>query len=214
MQPLSIISPEDKEEAASQIQKIGRGVRGLDEIQMWILRKDGQRRFVSARISSVQHADNRYVFIILTDITELKSKEAALKKSEQRLRTMAENIQDGLIIVENGNVVFANHRIANITGYSNEELVKMKSADLVSPQERDKIEEMVKSVRPDSEKPGEVTIWINRKDGSRRCILGRVTAANDNNTVTTFITMTDITESTEREQVLRNRIAALQKLVE
>jgi len=213
MQPLSIISPEDKEEAACQIQKMESGDRELNELQLWIQRKDGQRRFVSARISAVQHADTRYAFIILTDITELKAKEAALKQSEQRFRTMAENIQDGLIIVENGDVVFANHRIAIITGYSNEELIKMKSADLVSPEDRDKIEKMVKNTRPDSEKPGEVTVWINRKDGSRRCILGRVTAANYSNTVTTYITMTDITESTEREQALRDRIAALQKLV-
>ncbi|MDD1688545.1 MAG: hypothetical protein LUO90_03150, partial [Methanoregula sp.] len=53
-----------------------------------------------------------YAFIILTDITELKANEAALKESEQRFRMMAENIQDGLIIVENGKFVFANHRIA------------------------------------------------------------------------------------------------------
>ena len=213
MQPLSIISPEDKEEAACQIQKMENGNHELNELQLWIQRKDNQRRFVSARISDVQHADTRYAFVILTDITELKAKEAALKQSEQRFRTMAENIQDGLIIVENGDVVFANHRIAIITGYSNEELIKMKSADLVSPEDRDKIEKMVKNIQADSERPGEVTIWINRKDGSRRCILGRVTAANYNNNINTYITMTDITESTEREQALRDRIAALQKLV-
>jgi PAS domain S-box-containing protein len=115
MQPLSIIAPEDKEEAARQIQKIQKGEYGLNELQVWIQRKDGRRRFVSARISDVKHADTRYTFIVLTDITELKEKEAALKQSEQRFRTMAENIQDGLIIVENGNVVFANHRIAIIT---------------------------------------------------------------------------------------------------
>jgi PAS domain S-box-containing protein len=126
---------------------------------------------------------------------------------------MAENIQDGLIIIENGNVVFANHRIAIITGYSNEELITMTSADLVSPEDLDRIEEIVTNIRPDSEKPGEITIWIKRKDGSLRCILGRVTAAFYNNTVSVYITMTDITESTEREQALRDKIAALQKLV-
>jgi len=213
MQPLSIIAPEDNEEAARQIQKIQRGEPGLNELQVWIQRKDGRRRFVLARISDVKHADTRYTFIILTDITELKEKEAALKQSERRFRTMAENIQDGLIIVENGNVVFANHRIAIITGYSNQELITMTSADLVSPEDLDKIEEIVTNIRPDSEKPGELTIWIKRKDGSLRCILGRVTAALDNNTVSTYITMTDITESTEREQALRDKIAALQKLV-
>jgi PAS domain S-box-containing protein len=213
MNPLSIIDLEDQKEVASQIKKMDKRYQGLSELRMWILRKDGQRRFTSARISAVQHADTRYAFIILTDITELKANEAALKESEQRFRMMAENIQDGLIIVENGNFVFANHRIADITGYSNEELTRMRSADLVSPEDHEKIEEIVTTIRPDSEKPGEFTVWINRKDGSSRCILGRVTAALHNNMVSTYITMSDITESTEREQALRDRIAALQKLI-
>ncbi len=122
MNPLSIIAPDDQENVTSQIKKIDEKDQGLTELRMWILRKDGQRRFTSARISALQHADTRYAFIILTDMTELKANEAALKESEQRFRMMAENIQDGLIIVENGNFVFANHRIADISGYSNEEL--------------------------------------------------------------------------------------------
>jgi hypothetical protein len=89
----------------------------------------------------------------------------------------------------------------------------MKSADLVSPEDHKKIEDIVTTIRPDSEKPGEFTIWINRKSGSRRCILGRVTAALHETTLSTYITMTDITESTEREQALRDRIAALQKFI-
>jgi PAS domain S-box-containing protein len=115
--------------------------------------------------------------------------------------------------VENGKFVFANHRIAEITGYSQEELSRMKSADLVSPEDHEKIEGIVSAVQPDSEKPGEFTIWIHRKGGSRRCILGRVTAALHDATLSTYITMTDITESTEREQALRDRIASLQKFI-
>ena len=213
MDPLSIIDPEDQQGEASQIRKLEKKGQGLSELRMWILRKDGQRRFTSARISAVQHADTRYAFIILTDITELKANEAALKESEQRFRMMAENIQDGLIIVENGKFVFANHRIADITGYSKEELTRMKSSDLVSSEDHDKIDSIVTTIRPDSEKPGEFTIWINRKGGSRRCILGRVTAALHDATVSTYITVTDITESTEREQALRDRIASLQKFI-
>jgi len=213
MDPLSIIDPEDKQVLVSPIRKLEKKGQGLTELRVWILRKDGQRRFTSARISAVHHADTHYAFIILTDITELTANEAALKESEQRFRMMAENIQDGLIIVENGKFVFSNHRIADITGYSKEELTRMNSADLVSMEDHEKIEGIVKSVRPDSEKPGEFIVWMNRKYGSRRCILGRVTAALHDRTVSTYITVTDITESTEREQALRDRIAALQKFI-
>jgi PAS domain S-box-containing protein len=115
--------------------------------------------------------------------------------------------------VENGNFVFANHRIQDITGYSHKELIRMKSTDLVSPEDHEKIEKIMKNTHPDSEKPGEFTLWINRKDGNRRCILARVTAALHNKTVSTYCTMTDITESIEREQALRDRIAALQKFI-
>jgi PAS domain-containing protein len=38
---------------------------------------------------------------------------------------MAENIHDGLIIVEQGRIVFANRRISEITGYSDDELKEM-----------------------------------------------------------------------------------------
>jgi PAS domain S-box-containing protein len=213
MDPLSIIDPQDKKQVAGQIRKIDGSTEGLTQLGMWIQRKDGQRRFTSAKISAVRHADTRYVFIILTDITEFKANEAALKESEQRFRLMAENIQDGLIIIENGQIVFANQRIAAITGFSDQELIRMKSSDLVSPEDHEKIEDIIANTRPDSEKPGEFTIWITRKDGSRRCILGRVTAAMLHITVSIYITITDITESIEREQALRNQIAALQKFI-
>ena len=101
----------------------------------------------------------------------------------------------------------------DISGYSTEELIHMKSVDLASREDHEKIEEIVRNTRPDSEKPGEFTVWINRKDGSRRCILGRVTAAMLHITVSIYITITDITESIEREQALRNQIAALQKFI-
>jgi PAS domain S-box-containing protein len=89
----------------------------------------------------------------------------------------------------------------------------MKSSDLVTPQDRDRIEKTVINIRPDSE-PEALTIRVKRKDGSIRCILSRISAAIFDDSITTYITMTDITESTEREQALRDRIAALQKSVD
>ncbi len=66
-----------------------------------------------------------YNFIIFTDITDLKIQEARVSESEQRFRMMADNIQDGLFIVENDKVVFSNRRIKEITGYSFDEMAKM-----------------------------------------------------------------------------------------
>ena len=213
MNPLSIVAPEDRQQAFDQMRMMETGYERPSKLEMWIIRKDGERRFVYGRVTTTEDAGTRYTFIIFTDITELKDKEAALLQSEQRFRTMVENIQDGLIIVENGQFVFANRRISTITGYSIEELKGMKQSDLVSREDCDHIENLITKTSPGAEDSQEITFWITRKDGSRRCILGRITTAVRDTIVSSYVTMTDITEATEREKALRDRIAELQHLI-
>ena len=226
MNPVLIVAPEDRKKVEMVFQKSGMPpLSGSRDILVWIMRKDKKRRFVYGRSTILQSGKNTYEFFILTDITELKSKETALMESEQRFRTMAENIQDGLIIIEAGTIVFTNRRISEITGYSLEEMMQMGFSDLVSwekivagdaedtlhPTKREKIQEIIKNTRPDSPVPGEFKLSIQRKDGRKRFIHGKVTAAEQSGKVSTYITMTDITEFAEREQVLRDQIASLQQ---
>jgi PAS domain S-box-containing protein len=213
MEPLAIVAPECTDEARSQMEKLKKNPEQPGELQMWIITKAGERRFAYVRVTAVRHHDTYYHFIIFTDLTELKQQEIRLRQSEQRFRMMAENISDGLVVAENGSVVFANRRISEITGYSHEDLIRMKYADLVTPEDYERLEEIIHTTLPDSGKPGQFTVWIRCRDGSSRCILGRVTAAWQESVMSTYITMTDITESMEREQALRDRLAALQQRI-
>jgi PAS domain-containing protein len=55
-----------------------------------------------------------------------------LAESEERFRRMAESIQDGLTIIEQGQVVYLNDRVCAITGRSREELTTMSSLDFAT----------------------------------------------------------------------------------
>ncbi|NLD56873.1 MAG: PAS domain S-box protein, partial [Methanomicrobiales archaeon] len=123
-EPLTIIAPESQEDATHQIRDLESSPEKPSGLQAWIIRKDAERRFVYARISGVRHHDTLYNFIIFTDITDVKAQEAQLRESEERFRLMADNIQDGLIIVENDAIVFSNRRIKDISGYSMDELAQ------------------------------------------------------------------------------------------
>ncbi|MGD0080854.1 MAG: PAS domain-containing protein [Methanoregula sp.] len=227
MDPLTIIAPESHEKAAEQIQDFEAHPDKPGDLQIWIIRKDKERRFVYARISGVRHHDTYYNFIILTDMTELKTQGSRVRESEQRFRTMADNIQDGLIIVENDKIVFSNRRIKEITGYSADEMAEMglhgtllaqhekAAADsgIVPVTDMNRIEEIFRSVKPDSPTPGEFKIWLPRKDGMHRYIHGKITAAKNGNIISSYITISDITDFAEREKILRERIDALQDLV-
>jgi len=227
MNPISIIDHADKKKAKKMFRNLETSSPEPTVIQLWIIRKEGERRFVYVRSTVLQHATKTYVFIILTDITELRSKEAVLKETEQRFRMMAENIQDGLIIIENNKIVFSNRRISEITGYSDREMMNMgftdliswekliatESTDIVSLSDVEKMEKVIRTTRPGSATPADVKIWIQRKDGGKRFIHGKVTAAEHDGIVSTYITATDITEFAEKEKALRDRIASLQELI-
>jgi PAS domain S-box-containing protein len=228
MDPIAIIPPDCQDDMVKRFQEIEKHPDNPASLQMWIIRKDGERRFVYLRFSAVKHSNILYNFIIFTDITELRAQEAKVRESEQRFRMMAENIQDGLIIVENEQVVYSNPRINEISGYSEEEMRSMglhgtiiveevssgmAAAELIPHRERTKIEEIVRSVQPDSGIPGEFKIWIRRKDGESRFIQGKVTAARHGDVTSTYITLADITVFAEREKNLRERIDALQELL-
>ena len=228
MNSISIVPKECQDDVAERFRDIEKNPDHPATLQMWIIRKDGERRFVYLRFSAVRYGDILYNFIIFTDITELRVQEAKVRESEQRFRMMAENIQDGLIIVENERVVFTNHRINEITGYSDGEMSsiglhetivveevssEMAAAGLIPRSEKTKIEEIIRSVKPDSGVPGEFKIWIKRKDGTPRFIQGKVTAARHGDVTSTYITIADITVFAEREKNLRERIDALQELL-
>jgi PAS domain S-box-containing protein len=227
MEPLTIIAPESYEKTMQQIRDFEAHPDKSGHFQMWIIRKDEERRLVYARVSGVRHHDTFYNFIIYTDITELKNQEARVSESEQRFRMMADNIQDGLFIVENDKVVFSNRRIKEITGYSAEEIATkglhgtlatddvqvIADSGIVPVTDWERIEEIFRNVQPDSPAPGEFKIWIRRKDGQRRYLQGKITAAKHGDITSFYITISDITDFAEREKALRERIDALQDLL-
>jgi len=226
--PMSIIAPECQDEVVRCTREIEKNPDKPNSFQMWIITKERQRRFVYLRVSGVRHNENFYNFIIFTDLTAQKAQEAQVRESEQRFRMMAENIQDGLIIVENEKVVFANRRINEITGYSNEEMAGLglegmlsiesitkitSDAKIIPRDDKGKIEELIRYLQHDSGTPGEFKVWIRRKDGAQRFVQGRITAARHGKTTSLYLTLTDITDFAERERNLRERIDALQDLL-
>ena len=211
MDPLAIIAPEDRDALKPILELLNKHQQGLFEIQANVRRKDGVYRHVYVRITSLQHEDIMYAFIIMTDVTELVSKEAALFESEQRFRMMAENIQDGLMIIENEQFVYSNRRLSEISGYSTEELHTMNPQDLITPEELHKMMSLLKRSMTCTEPPASFQSWIHCKNGEKQCIYGHINSVRHGETVSTYITMTDVTAFALREQELLDRISQLEK---
>ena len=185
--------------------------QGLFEFQANVRRKDGVYRHVYVRITSLQHENIMYAFIIMTDVTELVSKDAALFESEQRFRMMAENIQDILMIIENEKVVYSNRRLLEISGYSEEELRAMNPNNIIDPEDHAKMEELAKKSMTCTGPPVAFQSWIRCKNGERRYIYGHINSVRHEETISTYITMTDVTAFALREKELLDQISRLEK---
>lgn len=127
-----------------------------------------------------------------------------LAESEERFRRMAESIQDGLTIIEQGRVVYLNDRVCAITGRSREELVAMSSLDFAATEERERLEQAMDEARQTGTLPASLEFWIVRPDGTRRCIHNRYTVKRwENGLVDRYVVTTDVTERREMEGRLR-----------
>ncbi len=70
------------------------------------------------------------------DITAQKSAEQQLRESEERYRLLTQNSLTGIFLLENGLLTFVNGRMAQMFGWSPEEMIGKRFQELIHPEDR------------------------------------------------------------------------------
>jgi PAS domain S-box-containing protein len=117
---------------------------------------------------------------IIEDITERKQAEQVLRQSEEKYRTILENIQEGYFEVDlAGNCTFFNDSLCQTLGYSREELMGMNNRQYTDKENAKKLFQAFNEVYRTGE-PTEGFDWqIIRKDGTKRFIEVSVSLQNN-----------------------------------
>jgi PAS domain S-box-containing protein len=104
----------------------------------------------------------------IQDITEHKQSEEALRQSEERYRTILENIEDGYYEVDlPGNFTFFNDSLCRMLGYSRDELIGMGNDRYTDQENRKKLFQAFNRVYRTGE-PVKGFDWeVIRKDGRK-----------------------------------------------
>jgi two-component system, cell cycle sensor histidine kinase and response regulator CckA len=100
------------------------------------------------------------------DVTELKKAEEALRESEDRYRQIADNSLSGIFVYQNGRGVYANRRLAEIVGYSPEEILRVPFLEAIHPEDRQMVREMAKGRLAGEPVPNHYELRLLHKNGS------------------------------------------------
>ncbi len=147
------------------------------------------------------------IAIIARDITERKQAQEALRQSEENFQALAENANDGILIVtgEEGWHVYANRRAVEITGYPIEELLKTRIKDLAYPDELPKLTERYKKRLTGLEVPKPYETALVNKDGIKVPIEISPSKTTWQNQPAEMVIFRDITERKRAEEALRRK---------
>lgn len=115
---------------------------GFVDNEEYLLKRKNEEPFW-ASITAVSVFDDKveteYVDGMVEDISERKSVEKALIESEEKYRILVERATDGILILKDGNIEYANPRMSMLSGYETNELL---GSSLVSYVDEDDVQKL------------------------------------------------------------------------
>jgi len=173
--------------------------------------KDGRNIWGEIKFSLIRDEHGKPVSILGEgrDITERKQMEDALKKGEERYRSVFENAGLPMVIMEDSLLIFmVNDRFVDMSGYEKNEVEgKMKFTDFIAIGDRHAI--MACFSRRKGDKPVEYECRIAHRNGDRFDVLIRV--GQIPGTGQFIASFTDITSRKQAEVALMESRENLQK---
>ena len=151
---------------------------------------------------------------IARDITKRKKAEEALRNSEEKYRTILENIEDGYYEVDiAGNFTFLNDSFCRIYGYPREELIGMNDRQYTDQENAKKLFQTFNRVYRTGESAKGADWEIIRKDGMKRNIEASASLIKDSsgNRIGFRGLVHDITERKQAEEQLRKLFRAVEQ---
>ena len=156
------------------------------------------------------------VKILEKEATNRKRVEAALRESEEQYRHVVESVTNvGILVAQDGKLVFTNSAISDVLGYTKEELASHPNPfDLIHPDDRAMVlERHMKRLKGEKD-PETYPYRVITRDGSIKWVEVTGVRIDWRGKPSTLNFFTDISESKRAEDALRESEAKYRRLVQ
>ncbi|KQC08290.1 MAG: hypothetical protein APR62_04935 [Smithella sp. SDB] len=171
-----------------------------------LITKSGEVKWIESYSKTTLFEGFPADFVIMIDITPRRKAEEALLRSEEKYRTIIENIEDGCAELDlKGNFTFFNDAICEIHGYPRNELMKLNYREYMDKENAGKIFAKYNKVFRTGKSEKEAGYEIITKSGHRKYLDVSISPIkNDINRVVAFrVIVRDRTERRKAEEKSR-----------
>lgn len=130
---LDFVHPDFRDIVGRRVQAgyVGEGAPLLEEK---LLRADG--RVIDAEVATapISYRGEPAVQVLIHDVTERKAAERALRESEEKYRTLIENMHEGVVVVDHRDTIqLVNQRLCEMLEYTEAELIGRAGHEILLP---------------------------------------------------------------------------------
>ncbi len=137
------------------------------------------------------------------DITEQKLAEEALRESEKKYRNLIENANEAIFVAQDGRLVLVNPRTTEMTGFGEEELLRIPYANIVHPSDRAMFLERYEKRMRGEYAPPRYAFRLNPKDNRLVWVEISAVIIDWDGRPATLNFLVDITERRRAEEALQ-----------
>ena len=202
-------------ETFNYVYRTGKTLRVID---YEIIVKDGRRMVIEMSTSLMRDPSGAPIGFrgVIRDITSRKQAEDDLKESEEKYRSVLENMEEGYYEVDiAGNFTFVNDSMSKILGYSEKELIGMNNRQYMDKANEKKVYRIFNRVYTTG-KPDKGIDWeFLRKEGTTRYVETSTSLIKDKdgNKIGFRGILRDITDRKKAEEELKTRQIYLESVL-
>lgn len=211
-----MIHPDDLPAHLEQ-QRLLAGGTGSFTVDRRLVREDGATIWVTLNSSAVPDDQGKaeYYLAVANEISDRKAAEGALRTSEERFRALVEQSLTGIYVFEEGIFRYVNRRLADIFGYTEEELIdRLGPSDLIAPEDQGTVRNQIERRFSGKVQSAHYVARGLRKDGTRLWLEFHGSRIDLDGRPAITGTALDITERVEAEARLRESEARFRAIYE
>ncbi|MFX0071934.1 MAG: PAS domain-containing protein, partial [Candidatus Hermodarchaeota archaeon] len=214
---LKILHPDDKEEDIKSFKNILEVGEGIFEIRLRNL--GGGYDWFEVKGKTFMDLDGKKkVILISRNITEKRHTQQKLRESEENFRTIIEDSQLAITILQDDIVKYTNQRMADLFGYDREEMLNWTPKEYAKTVAEDSLEVVMEQAK--KKQMGEPDIILQypihsvKKSGEKFWVDNISNTIMYNGRPADLVTLTDITEKLDSEKKLKESEEKFRSLVE